>query len=277
MEFRAEECVVCLVSEPTFCIRPCSHICLCKTCQRSIARTLKLCPLCRTPIKEVVQATKQQLELEPKPLSDLGHSIATRVIHSKPAMGVILKMLMMILYLAQSFDEWHGTLMFLLPAVQFVTLTLCFFGLMESPLGRELIPYILYTTVCHMLITKPILQALFGLKMQSIFHKDEIWATEFVWRCAGRSHRYSMRGVCKTLKKQLLSSGLRLAIETYALFPVQNMHQAFQLGVKANATNQTFTSVFWHMIPGPHSSLNGLLAGPCCFLAVTVLLYLCGE
>eukprot|EP00493_Phyllostaurus_siculus_P019520 UN19829 len=41
--FREEECCICLSKKPTFIMRPCGHLCVCKNC---IKRRLITCPLC---------------------------------------------------------------------------------------------------------------------------------------------------------------------------------------------------------------------------------------
>ena len=47
-------CVICLENTPCCLINPCGHQCLCLDCSHTLVKTLKKCPLCRTPCTSIV-------------------------------------------------------------------------------------------------------------------------------------------------------------------------------------------------------------------------------
>eukprot|EP00419_Tripos_fusus_P031950 CAMPEP_0172764078 /NCGR_PEP_ID=MMETSP1074-20121228/176600_1 /TAXON_ID=2916 /ORGANISM="Ceratium fusus, Strain PA161109" /LENGTH=239 /DNA_ID=CAMNT_0013598781 /DNA_START=102 /DNA_END=817 /DNA_ORIENTATION=- len=195
-EFRAEDCVVCLEDEPTYKIEPCSHICLCAACQREHGKGMVACPLCRTPITNILQATRQQMKLERKPLHELGHSLAIRIVHNKVVIRLIIKVMVLLLYYIRSFlDIW--------------VLIICFFGIVEMCLlvfyqqwpGLPLIRYALQMSFVYMLVKKPVLGLMFGMQVRAIVHSDEIWTTRFIVRLPHGSKRYSLEEFFREVKK----------------------------------------------------------------------------
>ena len=64
--YREEECCICLSAKPKFVLRPCGHLCVCKSC---IKRRLLTCPLCVTIIKEKEEIEGIVDEIVPKKIT----------------------------------------------------------------------------------------------------------------------------------------------------------------------------------------------------------------
>lgn len=52
--FESEECVVCLETAPAAVFAPCRHRCTCAPCSELVSKSRQPCPLCRTPIVDVL-------------------------------------------------------------------------------------------------------------------------------------------------------------------------------------------------------------------------------
>lgn len=52
--FESEECVVCLETAPVAVFAPCRHRCTCAPCSELVSKSRQPCPLCRTPITDVL-------------------------------------------------------------------------------------------------------------------------------------------------------------------------------------------------------------------------------
>ena len=64
--YREAECCICLSAKPKFVLRPCGHLCVCKSC---IKRRLLTCPLCVTIIKEKEEIEGIADEIVPKKIT----------------------------------------------------------------------------------------------------------------------------------------------------------------------------------------------------------------
>lgn len=51
---RCKECVVCMSKTKTMAVVPCGHKCCCLACKDTVKQS-KYCPICRGPIKEIIQ------------------------------------------------------------------------------------------------------------------------------------------------------------------------------------------------------------------------------
>lgn len=48
---KSKLCIVCMDRNKETCLQPCRHKAMCETCSAAVTR----CPVCRTPIEEVVK------------------------------------------------------------------------------------------------------------------------------------------------------------------------------------------------------------------------------
>ena len=51
------DCVVCEDKKPNCILYPCKHFCMCIECAKQVQREFNKCPICRTPIKEIVDTS----------------------------------------------------------------------------------------------------------------------------------------------------------------------------------------------------------------------------
>ena len=54
---RKQLCVVCFDQTRNCIILPCKHFCMCIECAKQVQREFNKCPICRTPIKEIVDTS----------------------------------------------------------------------------------------------------------------------------------------------------------------------------------------------------------------------------
>lgn len=54
MIYESEECVVCLECTPAAVFAPCRHRCVCAPCSELVGKSGQPCPLCRTPIADIL-------------------------------------------------------------------------------------------------------------------------------------------------------------------------------------------------------------------------------
>lgn len=53
----SKSCLVCLTFKKSCVIYPCGHLILCNLCLKTFKdQRIKNCPVCRTPIKDIIQA-----------------------------------------------------------------------------------------------------------------------------------------------------------------------------------------------------------------------------
>mmetsp|Transcript_83105 Transcript_83105/g.147111 ORF Transcript_83105/g.147111 Transcript_83105/m.147111 type:complete len:361 (-) Transcript_83105:214-1296(-) len=242
-EFRAEECVVCLECEPSYKIEPCSHICLCKECKRNHGKELVVCPLCRTVITKILQATAKQMQLERKPLHELGHSLVSRVIHNKIIIRMIIKTLVLSsLYLLSFFEVW-GVILYVSSGVDFFWLT--YYGTLSQ------CPWIWYTTqisLAYTMMIHPIIGIMFGMRLRSILHSDEIWTTKFVMSFPGGNRRFSLGEFCQDVHGSLLKVVAVIVVHFRFDFTVRSAHWHYEMGTSLGQerANLTWIETLWN-------------------------------